>query len=343
MANIQRRTTANGDVRYRVQVRLRGSAARSATFKLKADAERWAQQTESALRKGRPSAGAAAKRHTLAQLVERHLSVLKQQSPHRHPKQQQILGWWRQKLGARTLAHLTPALISAQRDILLRENIGTSAAPHYRSAATANRYLAALSKACTVAVREWRWMSTNPVLQLARPKEAARAPRFLSKDEQDALLLACGKSSMPELELIVMLALTTGMRRSELRALRWTDIELKRGSIIVQHARSRERRAVPLVPAVLALLGSHAQQRRVQADLVFARRSGNSVRALDFDHAFLDAVRATAIKDFRFQDLRHAAASFLELSGATLAEIAALLGHKTLAGVRRYEQPSAGD
>ena len=42
------------------------------------------------------------------------------------------------------------------------------------------------------------------------------------------------------------------------------------------------------------------------------------------------------LQDFRFHDLRHSTASYLAMNGASLAEIAAVLGHKTLAMVKRY-------
>jgi integrase len=49
-----------------------------------------------------------------------------------------------------------------------------------------------------------------------------------------------------------------------------------------------------------------------------------------------DALEKSEIKDFRFHDLRHTTASYLAMNGATLAEIAEVLGHKTLAMVKRY-------
>jgi len=47
-------------------------------------------------------------------------------------------------------------------------------------------------------------------------------------------------------------------------------------------------------------------------------------------------MKTAQIEDFRFHDLRHSAASYLAMNGATLAEIADVLGHKTLAMVKRY-------
>ena len=55
-----------------------------------------------------------------------------------------------------------------------------------------------------------------------------------------------------------------------------------------------------------------------------------------------EAVKDADIDDFRFHDLRHTAASYLAMSGASLAEIAEILGHKTLAMVRRYAHLSEG-
>ena len=52
--------------------------------------------------------------------------------------------------------------------------------------------------------------------------------------------------------------------------------------------------------------------------------------------AWFHAVQRASIKDFRFHDLRHTFASYLAMNGATLAEIAEALGHKTLAMVKRY-------
>ena len=121
-------------------------------------------------------------------------------------------------------------------------------------------------------------------------------------------MTACGNSRMDALGLVVMLALTTGMRRGEIRGLRWSDIDLKRGSIVLHKTKNRDRRAVPIVPQVLAMLGKHAQVRRIDNDLVFP--IGDDGGTLDFDHAFIDAVREAKIKDFRFHDLRHTAASY---------------------------------
>ena len=55
-----------------------------------------------------------------------------------------------------------------------------------------------------------------------------------------------------------------------------------------------------------------------------------------FDAWWYAALKQSGIKDFRFHDLRHTAASYLAMSGATTPEIAAVQGHKTLSMVKRY-------
>jgi site-specific recombinase XerD len=74
--------------------------------------------------------------------------------------------------------------------------------------------------------------------------------------------------------------------------------------------------------------------RRIDTQLVFPDRTGT--KPLSIREAWKHAVQHAEISDFRFHDLRHSAASYLVMSGASLAEIAEILGHKTLSMVKRY-------
>jgi integrase len=87
----------------------------------------------------------------------------------------------------------------------------------------------------------------------------------------------------------------------------------------------------------LELVG--ALPRRIDTPLVFPSLT-DPQRPADVREAFKHALRAAEIEDFRFHDLRHSAASYLAMNGATLAEIAEILGHKTLAMVKRYSHLS---
>jgi len=78
----------------------------------------------------------------------------------------------------------------------------------------------------------------------------------------------------------------------------------------------------------------HTKVRRIDTELVFPDATGK--RPVGIREAFEDAVKRACIADFRFHDLRHSFASYLAMNGATLAEVAEVLGHKTLAMVKRY-------
>ena len=80
--------------------------------------------------------------------------------------------------------------------------------------------------------------------------------------------------------------------------------------------------------------------RRIDTPLLFPRADGRA--PLDLRYAFHQALREAGIVDFRFHDLRHSAASYLAMQGASLVEIAEVLGHKTLQMVKRYAHLSEG-
>ena len=94
-------------------------------------------------------------------------------------------------------------------------------------------------------------------------------------------------------------------------------------------------RSVPLTGEVLELLHKHSKIRRLDSDLVFPSPN-DPQRPLHFRASWLTALKRAEISEFRFHDLRHCAASYLAMSGASLAEIVEVLGHRTLAMVKRY-------
>jgi integrase len=78
----------------------------------------------------------------------------------------------------------------------------------------------------------------------------------------------------------------------------------------------------------------HATVRRMDTVLVFPDATGK--RPAGIREAWEYALKRANIADFRFHDLRHTFASYLAMNGASLLEIAEVLGHKTLAMVKRY-------
>ena len=336
MASIEKRTTGKGTA-YRVKIRIRGYAPQSATFERLTDAKRWAQQTETAIHEGRYFKTAEAKRHTLAEMVDRFIDHELPRIPKSAKNIKTQLQWWSKQLGHHTLADITPAMIVKCRDELIRNGTPSQSiiAP-----ATVNRYLVALSMAFSRAVKEWHWLEDNPVSKVKKLKEPRGRVRYLDDDERERLLTECGPH--PDLYLAVVLALSTGARRTEIMSLRWKQVDLKRGFITLEDTKNGERRALPLTGHALALVQDRAKIRRLDTDLLFPSRRVGAQRFINLRAPFDQAVKRAGIDDFKFHDLRHSAASYLAMNGASLAEIAEVLGHKTLQMVKRYSHLSEG-
>lgn len=330
MAVIEKRQKSNG-VSYRVKVRLKGYPPQTASFDRITDAKRWAQQTEAAIREGRHFKTSEAKRHTLSEAIERYIKTVLPNKPKSIYAQTIHLNWWKQSIGDYSLADVTSPMIADCRDKLATEQTVRGSE---RSPATVNRYMAALSHLFTIASKEWGWVEDNPFRKVAKKKEPRGRVRFLSDDERERLLKACKESASEYLYTIVVLALSTGARRMEILALSWEDVDLSRGVITLHETKNGERRVLPITGHAFELLRKHSQIRHLNCSLLFP--SKNLTKPIDIRTPFENALKRAGIEDFRFHDLRHSCASYLAMNGASLAEIAEVLGHKTLQMVKRY-------
>jgi integrase len=131
---------------------------------------------------------------------------------------------------------------------------------------------------------------------------------------------------------VVVLALATGARRGELLGLRWRDVDLERGTILLDDTKNGESRSLPLTGYALEVMCQYAQRSR--SDWVFPSQCGT--KPADIRRGWENAVERAGLEDFTFHSLRHTAASYLAMNGASLAEIAEVLGHKSLQVTKRY-------
>ncbi|SAK40740.1 bacteriophage integrase [Caballeronia temeraria] len=197
------------------------------------------------------------------------------------------------------------------------------------------------ARACLSAVlsfaRDRRMMPkgwTNPCREVPLPAANNARVRFLNDDERKRLLAVSRLSTWPRLYLLILLAITTGARKSELLRLRYSDIDVERATAYVRTSKNDEPRVCPLVPAVLDELRRFGKPAHRDA-LLFAR-VGDPDRPFTLGKAWTNAVRDAHLSDFKFHDLRHTCASYLAQGGASLLDVAATLGHKQLDVTRRY-------
>jgi integrase len=184
---------------------------------------------------------------------------------------------------------------------------------------------------------KWGKANENPVKHVRLFREDNGRTRFLTEEEEVRLLVHCG----PYLRPIVIAALHTGFRKSELLSLRWKHIDFQHQLVTAEaaYAKNGETRSIPMT----VLLTETLQAIRIHGDptaYVFLTHEGMPYR--DISTAFTTAIRRAALLDFTFHDLRHTFASRLVMAGVDLTTVKELMGHKTIAMTLRYAHLAPG-
>ncbi len=198
--------------------------------------------------------------------------------------------------------------------------------------ATVNRELALLKNLFNMCIK-WGFARKNPVREVKMYREDNGRTRYLSQEEAQALLTACN----PDLRVVVLTAMHTGFRKSEIMSLCWSSVDMRNHSITVEscYAKNAETRTVPITDDLFdALRQLKSERDRDSDDLVFINRYGKPWT--DWRTAFGNAVDRAGLKDFRFHDLRHCYGSWLAMSGVSGKAQMELMGHKDPKMTMRY-------
>ncbi len=329
MASFNKRISPHtGKISWRVRIRRNHLPVLSKSFPNKTEARQWASTTEAALVEGRLNTGAAFKKYRVDDVFDLYEDDIVKRLKDSYNRIAH-LSFWRAEIGSTLLHELSSYEIRTAREKLRAT----------KSDSTTNRYLASLSAALSFAVTELEWIDKNPALKVKKFREPRGRTRFLSDSEREGLLQASTSlPKYPEMQVIILIALTTGMRRGEILNLRWSDCDFKLRRLIIRDSKNSESRSVPLADVTLTSLRKWGKVRPLDANaLVFPSHvSARPSHLFEIDHAW-QLIRAKAdLKDFRFHDLRHTAASYLAMSGAGLREIGDILGHKSISMTKRY-------
>ncbi|MDO8313914.1 MAG: site-specific integrase [Rugosibacter sp.] len=293
----------------------------------------------------------AAAVQTMAEVAASYLASYEGRDKSRY----QRIGTWIRLIGDKPFTTLTPEEIDAAMAVLASEPAkvynGKDADGNpifkrkagQRSGATLNRYLVALGALFAWARRN-RLVPRgfeSPTKHIEKHTESRGRVRYLSNDERERLLAACRESAWPRLYLLVLMALTTGARRGELLGLRWKDVDIERGEAHIgadkdTETKNGDARCLILLPQVSVELERFAPKDAHKSDALVFRSRLRPSQPYAMAEAFRDALQATSIKNFRFHDCRHTAASYMAQHGASLLEIADTLGHRQLRMVQRY-------
>jgi len=197
--------------------------------------------------------------------------------------------------------------------------------------ATVNRELACLKHMYTKAI-EWGYVRTNPVKAVKLLKEPPGRLRYLRPEEVGALTKACSDYMRP----IVVMALNTGMRKSEILNLKWKDVDLKNRKITVINTKNNESRVIPINQTLFEELIPLSQ--KANGEYVFSDRNGHPFR--DIKKGFTAALKRAGIENFRFHDLRHTFGSHLVMQGVDIKTVQQVMGHRQIKMTMRYSHLS---
>ncbi|MBI5193834.1 MAG: site-specific integrase [Nitrospirae bacterium] len=197
--------------------------------------------------------------------------------------------------------------------------------------ASVNKILNVLKAMFSKAI-EWEMIeleTSKRVHKVENLKGEGKRIRFLTVEECRLLIDSCDERLKP----IIIIAVNTGMRKGEILSLKWDNVDIKHGFIMLDVTKNGERREVPLNDTLKNVL--HGITRRLDVAYVFHDNiTGKPYK--EVKRSFASACKKAGIKDFRFHDLRHTFASHLVMSGVDLTTVSKLMGHKSLTMTLRY-------
>lgn len=226
----------------------------------------------------------------------------------------------------------------AKRDRLIRlRKPVPKFVPKQVALATKTSYLAFIRSLLRIAANEWKWLDRLPTVKT--PKLKNKRIRWITHAEAN-LLIKC----LPDyLKPVVTFALATGLRKSNIVDLEWSQIDMQRKVCWIhpEDAKAGKAIGVPLNDTACNVLrnqiGIHHQLVFVrEVKFIKAKRSGQVYRIGDFRKAFKTACTNAGIDNFRFHDLRHTWASWLVQAGTPISVLKEMGGWETIDMVMRY-------
>jgi integrase len=331
----------DGKVRWQAIVRKRGLKAQKKTFDLRGQAEAWAREVEREV--GWSEAGVRTTKLTFEALAKQYLDAgLGRESR---------VKFWITALGPRKLTDIKPQDIKAALDayssapaevFVGNGKTRARASGKKRGPASRNRLRSTVASIFRYARHE-QLFTGDPVRDVAPAKEPGGRIRFLS-DEEDARLRAAAQKPerWEKLHLLVLMALATGARASELtEKVRWERINWSERTVPIDDTKNGDPRVLPLPAPVIEELMKHRPVDKhgkvidKPTGLVFGR-AGNPEQPFTVRKHWLAALKEAGITDFRFHDCRHTAASWLVSAGVDLYAVGQVLGHRSPQSTARY-------
>jgi integrase len=307
--------------KWQARVQRQGYPNQSKTFILRSDAESWARKTEIDLDRGIQNSKANPNT-LLKDLLIRYRNEITPKKKFVAQEKYRINAWLKHPLANYSISQIRSSDIAKWRDERIKQG---------KSPNTIRLDLAVLSHLFTIARNEWGFNDLdNPTIHISFPKLPPGKTRRLRDGELDLILKNTHSILLIQ---IVLLAVESGMRRSEITSLEWKHLNLNKKTILIPLTKNGESREVPLSEnALRQILKMNRANERVFP-----------ITSHAITIAFRRACARAGVKDLRFHDLRHEAISRFFEKGLSLAEVSVISGHKTWSMLRRYTHLKAED
>lgn len=229
----------------------------------------------------------------------------------------------------------------AKRDALMRRG---KPVPDYEpkpvALATKVSHLAFIRALLRAAALEWKWLEKVPTIKCPKPKN--KRIRWITQEEAQKLI-----AELPEyLKPVVIFALQTGLRRSNIVDLEWEQIDMQRKVCWIhpEDAKAGKAIGVPLNDTACEVLRNQIGKNSLWVfvhDKESTKNDGTKAKAgrklsVCANKAFYSALKRAGIENFRFHDLRHTWASWLVQAGTPLSALQEMGGWESIEMVRRY-------
>ena len=196
-----------------------------------------------------------------------------------------------------------------------------------------NRELAFLSVSFNKAYKLWGWCRENPVSKIKREKEPKRV-KYFSEIEFSKIYNLLTEWVRP----LVLLAKNTGLRKSNVVNLKWSEVNLNDRIIILgaEVMKNSNCLGVPLNNPAWDVIKDQKRNQKLHSPYVFCKANGEPYTGWGVYQAFKKACIKAKLPDFRFHDLRHDFCSKLVQAGVDLYTVKELAGHKDITTTQRY-------
>lgn len=258
---------------------------------------------------------------------------------HNAPKYDCMYDFWIGKIGKIKVKDLSSSMISSCKQALKSEPIikgkdKTTGEPKYtkRGNNTVNKYIMCLSAVLKYAVKELEIIEVNPCSNVELLKKPKGRTRFLTEEEIPIVAKCCYEHS-DTLFLFFILLIATGGRYSEVRFLNVENIDFKNNRVSFVNTKNKTHRGVGIKPEYTGYIKKYLDKHNITTGPIFINKNK---KPLYLRGVLQQAFDKAGLEDFHIHDLRHTFASDAAKEGASLLDIAILLGHKSLVMARRY-------